>query len=110
MKITIFIFLSILFSLNQVKNLSIGNHDLTVNKKSVDKYYEVYNGIEKKNRRQYFQILNFFIYIKHISIYLACMWRICSWPSRKEKEKEEKRKLQILRKKFQVFKAPLKKY
>jgi hypothetical protein len=40
------------------------------------------------------------------------MWRICSWPSRKEKEKEEKekRKLQILRKKFQVFKAPLKKY
>jgi hypothetical protein len=51
MKITIFIFLSILFSLNQVKNLSIGNHDLTVNKKSVDKYYEVYNGIEKKNRR-----------------------------------------------------------
>jgi hypothetical protein len=39
------------------------------------------------------------------------MWRICSWPSRKEKEKEEKRlRLQILRKKFQVLKAPLKKY
>ena len=51
MKITIFIFLAILFSLNQVKNLSIKNHDLTVNKKSVDKYYEVNNGIEKKNRR-----------------------------------------------------------
>ena len=48
MKIIIFIFLSILFNLNQAKNFPIENHDLTIYKTNVDKYYEINNGIEKK--------------------------------------------------------------
>lgn len=48
----IFIFLSILFSLNQAKKLFIKNHDLTINKERVDKYYKVNNnGIGKKKSR-----------------------------------------------------------
>ena len=56
MKKILFIFyLSILFSLNQTKNLMTKNHDLlTINKTSADKYYEINNRIEKKKRRLYF--------------------------------------------------------
>ena len=51
MKLIKFIFLSILFSLNQAKNLPFKNNDLTINKAGVDKYYKVNNGIEKKKIR-----------------------------------------------------------
>lgn len=52
MKKILFIFyLSILFSLNQAKNLSIKNHDLAINKTILDKYYKENHGIEKKKSR-----------------------------------------------------------
>lgn len=89
----IFIFLSILFSLNQAKKLFIKNHDLTINKERVDKYYKVNNnGIGKKKSRQYFFNSKFikFNFICIILYILACMWRICSWPLRKEKKKSFK--------------------
>lgn len=54
MKIIIFIFLTILYSLNQARNYSIKIHDLKINKTSVDKYYEVNNGKEKKKSRKNF--------------------------------------------------------
>ena len=102
MKITIFIFLSILFSLNQVKNLSIHNHDLTVNKKSVDKYHEVNNGIEKKNRRQYFfniKFINFFFV--YLYIQLVCgVYAVGHQEKKKKKKKKKKEGFKFYEKNF----------
>ncbi len=97
----IFIFLSILFNLNQTNGFSNEKHAIAFPKINSSENASGYLKIEKKDRRQYkYFILIVLFFSVNYYYYLDCLWRLCSWSSRKEKEQ-----LKMLRQKFRNFKA-----
>lgn len=95
-KILIFILLMILINLNESKDfISNKMHSLEVPTRIASDINVMMNEkIEKKERRQYIKLYYCFLFIINY-FNLACLWRLCSWQTKKENQNQNyKKKIQ----------------